>query len=128
MGDWRDDYAEQNLRIAQKMLQQQGELNRLTADLAAANAALTSVGDLLDEARVQRDAALEDAKQAWFYLARSRAEIAEEIAVAIEAEAGDLGQYSRRDETSFTVGRWLQSMAAVAREHATAPTEANSNG
>lgn len=65
------DYAtEQNLRMAQKMLEQQSEVNRLTADLAAANAALASVSDLLDQARTERDEA--------------RANLAEEIAVAIE--------------------------------------------
>jgi len=32
---WRDDYADQNLRMAQKMLEQQGEVNAARAELEA---------------------------------------------------------------------------------------------
>jgi hypothetical protein len=31
MNDWRDIHADQNLRLAQKMLEQQGEINALKA-------------------------------------------------------------------------------------------------
>lgn len=31
MSDWRDIHADQNLRLAQKMLEQQGEINALKA-------------------------------------------------------------------------------------------------
>jgi chromosome condensin MukBEF ATPase and DNA-binding subunit MukB len=34
MTDWRDNAAEQNLRLAQEMLEQQGEINKLKAELA----------------------------------------------------------------------------------------------
>jgi chromosome condensin MukBEF ATPase and DNA-binding subunit MukB len=34
MSDWRDAYADQNWRMAQKMLAQQEEINNLKAELA----------------------------------------------------------------------------------------------
>ena len=32
MSDWRDIHADQNLRLAQKMLEQQGEINALRTE------------------------------------------------------------------------------------------------
>lgn len=39
---WREDAAEQNLRMANKMLEQQGEISQLRADLAVARAELAA--------------------------------------------------------------------------------------
>lgn len=114
---------------------------RLVADLAATNAALTSVSDLLDEARVERDEARaayvraeadrddwrdrfqdaaekadmyrEQRNEAIAVTARLRAKVAEEIAEAIEADPGN----------ALYLGRTTDYYAAVARQHATAPTE-----
>lgn len=47
MSDWRHDYADQNLRMAQKMLEQQGEVNKAKAEVAR-------LRQELDEARVER--------------------------------------------------------------------------
>jgi hypothetical protein len=71
-----------------------GEIYTLRLERDAANAALTDVTDLLDQARSERDAA--------------RAEVAEEIARAIEKD-----------------NVWPDAVvsAAIAREHATAPAD-----
>jgi hypothetical protein len=54
MSDWRAEATEQNLRLAQKMLEQQGEINRLVADLQSARVrekvAATAIGSA--EARI----------------------------------------------------------------------------
>ena len=126
--------------------------NDLRRELAAANAALTSVSDLLDQARVQRDEARaayarmeaerddllvrfhdaaekadmyrEQRNEAIAVTARHRALIAEEIAVAIEqwgADFEDDGDWEEAINAS-------KDCARLARQHAIAPTEANSNG
>lgn len=82
-------------------------VNDVVAERDAANAALVDVTRQRDEAR-------EDAKQAWFYLSRSRAEVAEEIAVAIE-EHSDRADPTRQ---SFQAKRFRE-VADLARQHAT---------
>lgn len=45
--NWQESAADQNLRLAQKMLEQQGEINRLKKELTEARAQLaTPCGDV----------------------------------------------------------------------------------
>jgi len=62
---WRDDYADQNLRMAQKMLEQQGEINAMRSVVKAAekcadavttrsDAVYSHLGDLVAEVDAYR--------------------------------------------------------------------------
>lgn len=61
-------------------------------------------------------------------IAETRSVAAEDIARAIEADADDRTLHPNRDETSFTVERWLRAAAQVARDHATADTTPAADG
>lgn len=57
---WREDYADQNLRMAQKMLEQQGEVNEARRQLAAALRVVDAVRALAEFCRRMESAALTD--------------------------------------------------------------------
>jgi chromosome segregation ATPase len=60
MSDWRDDFADQNRRMAQKMLEQQGQVNRLTAEVASLTAERDRLREERDAARLHYGEALTD--------------------------------------------------------------------
>jgi len=114
-----DTCHEYSLGLARELGDVRAELARFTAaPLPATDPAVTNWTAVATE----RDAALEDAKQAWFYLARSRAEVAEEIAVAIEQWGAD---FEDDDDWEEAINA-SKDCARLARQHATAPTEAES--
>lgn len=51
MSDWRDIHADQNTRLAQKMLEQQGQINALIADNREKDEELQALGSELTDLR-----------------------------------------------------------------------------
>lgn len=99
---WRDDAAEQNIRLANKMLDQQGEINQLKADLATALAELAAARAATrehDRMENQVLAERDDYEQ-----------VADRLAAAIAAMTGEeIGEHSSMNDP------WANALDAAAR-------------